>query len=397
MRRSDSFIVREQAVGARNYAPLPVVLARAEGVWVEDVDGRRYLDFLSAYSAVNQGHRHPKIIRALKEQADRLTLTSRAFYTDRLAPCLEKIAQITGKSRVLPMNTGAEAVETAIKAARRWGYRKKGVPDGAAEIIVAHGNFHGRTTTIISFSSEPAYRDGFGPFTPGFKIVPYGDIDALRAAITPNTVAFLVEPIQGEGGVVVPPEGYLREAYALTRAQGVLFMADEIQTGLGRTGRMFACDWEGVVPDVYILGKALGGGVYPVSAVAADETVLDVFDPGSHGSTFGGNPLACAVALAALEVIEEERLPERAAALGERFLAALKAIRHPDIVDVRGRGLLIGMELRVPARPYAERLLEKGLLVKETRETVLRFAPPLTIGDAELDFALDVIREVFRP
>lgn len=393
--KTERIIAQTETYGAHNYHPLPVVIARAEGIWVEDVEGNRYLDMLSAYSAVNQGHRHPKIIRALKEQADRVTLTSRAFHNDQLGPFCEKLSRLTGKEMVLPMNTGAEAVETAIKAVRRWGYWKKGVPENQAEIIVCANNFHGRTITVISFSSEEAYREGFGPFTPGFKIIPYGDIRALEEAITPNTVAFLVEPIQGEAGIIVPPDGYLRQAYELCKRHNVLFVADEIQTGLGRTGQLFACDWESVKPDVYILGKALGGGVFPVSAVAADKEILGVFNPGSHGSTFGGNPLACAVAIAALEVIEEERLADRARELGAYFMGELKKIQHPHIKEVRGKGLLVGMELTVPARPYCEKLKEKGLLCKETHENTIRFAPPLVITKDELDWALERIRAVF--
>ncbi|MCG0313104.1 MAG: ornithine--oxo-acid transaminase [Calditerricola sp.] len=393
--KTEQLITQTETYGAHNYHPLPVVIARAEGIWVEDVEGNRYLDMLSAYSAVNQGHRHPKIIRALKEQADRVTLTSRAFHNDQLGPFCEKLSRLTGKDMVLPMNTGAEAVETAIKAVRRWGYWKKGVPENQAEIIVCENNFHGRTITVISFSSEEAYREGFGPFTPGFKIIPYGDIRALEEAITPNTVAFLVEPIQGEAGIIVPPDGYLRQAYELCKRHNVLFVADEIQTGLGRTGQLFACDWEGVKPDVYILGKALGGGVFPVSAVVADEEILGVFNPGSHGSTFGGNPLACAVAIAALDVIEEERLADRARELGAYFMDELKKIQHPDIKEVRGKGLLVGMELHTPARPYCEKLKEKGLLCKETHENTIRFAPPLVITTDELDWALERIRAVF--
>lgn len=393
--KTKQLITQTETYGAHNYHPLPVVIARAEGIWVEDVEGNRYLDMLSAYSAVNQGHRHPKIIRALKEQADRVTLTSRAFHNDQLGPFCEKLSRLTGKDMVLPMNTGAEAVETAIKAVRRWGYWKKGVPENQAEIIVCENNFHGRTITVISFSSEEAYREGFGPFTPGFKIIPYGDIRALEEAITPNTVAFLVEPIQGEAGIIVPPDGYLRQAYELCKRHNVLFVADEIQTGLGRTGQLFACDWEGVKPDVYILGKALGGGVFPVSSVVADEEILGVFNPGSHGSTFGGNPLACAVAIAALDVIEEERLADRARELGAYFMDELKKIQHPDIKEVRGKGLLVGMELHTPARPYCEKLKEKGLLCKETHENTIRFAPPLVITKDELDWALERIRAVF--
>lgn len=380
--------------GARNYDPLPVVIARAEGVWVEDVEGNRYLDMLSAYSALNQGHRHPVIMEALWRQAQRVTLTSRAFENDQLGRFYERLATITRKEKILPMNTGAEAVETAIKAARRWAYRVKGVPPDQAEIIVCEGNFHGRTTTIVSFSSEPAYRQDFGPFTPGFTIIPYGDIEALRRAITPRTAAFLVEPIQGEAGVRVPPPGYLRQAFELCRENNVLFIADEIQTGFGRTGRMFACDWEEVEPDLYVLGKALGGGVYPVSAVAGDAEVMDLFEPGSHGSTFGGNPLAAAVAVAAIQVVEEERLPERAERLGEIFIKELRAIRGPHVREIRGRGLLIGVELDTDARPYCEHLMHEGVLAKDTHGTVLRFAPPLIITEGELGWALDRIRKV---
>ena len=385
----------EEQYGAKNYHPLPVALVKGEGVWVWDAEGKRYLDMLSAYSALNQGHRHPRIIQALKDQADAITLTSRAFYNDKLGQLYERIARLTHKDMVLPMNTGAEAVETAIKAVRRYAYDVKGVPNDKAEIIVAEHNFHGRTTTIISFSSDPEYRRGFGPLTPGFRIIPYGDIEALKQAITENTAAFLVEPIQGEAGIIVPPEGYLREAYELCRDRSVLFVADEIQTGLGRTGQMFACDWEGVVPDVYILGKALGGGVFPVSAVAANRDILGVFEPGSHGSTFGGNPLGAAVAIAALDVIVEEKLPERSRALGEKFLGWLRDLKHPIIKDVRGKGLFIGMELHEKARPYCERLKEAGLLCKETHENTIRFAPPLVITEDELAWAFEQIRSVF--
>jgi len=380
--------------GARNYNPLPIVISRAEGVWVEDVEGKRYLDMLSAYSALNQGHRHPRIIQALKDQADRLTLTSRAFRNDRLGYFYRKVSEITGKEKVLPMNTGAEAVETAIKAIRRWGYRVKGIPANQAEIIVCEGNFHGRTTTIISFSSEEAYRRDFGPYTPGFRLVPYGDLEALRAAINENTAGFLVEPIQGEAGVRIPPDGYLRTAYELCKENNVLFAADEIQTGFGRTGKLFGCDWEGVVPDIYILGKALGGGVYPVSAVAADEEVLGVFEPGSHGSTFGGNPLAAAVAVAALEVIIEENLPQRSLELGEYLVRELQGINNPHLREIRGRGLFVGIELEVDARPYCERLMEEGVLAKETHVNVIRLAPPLVISREELDWALERVKKV---
>nr|NNM89474.1 ornithine--oxo-acid transaminase [Bacilli bacterium] len=385
----------EEKYGAHNYHPLPIVLTKGERIYVEDEQGKRYIDMLSAYSALNQGHRHPKVIAALKEQADKITLTSRAFYNDQLGKLYEKLVKITGKSMVLPMNTGAEAVETAVKAIRRYAYDVKKVPDNQAEIIVASGNFHGRTTTIISFSSDEAYQRGFGPLTPGFRLVPYGDLDALQAAINENTAAFLVEPIQGEAGIVMPPAGYLKGAYDLCQEHSVLFVADEIQTGLGRTGKMFACDWENVVPDMYIIGKALGAGVIPVSAVAADKEILGVFDPGSHGSTFGGNPLGCAVAVAALSVIEEEHLPERSQELGAYFLEKLRTIDHPLIKEVRGRGLFIGMELTVKARPYCERLMQLGLLCKETHDNTIRFAPPLIITKEEIDEAFDRIHQVF--
>ncbi|WP_276356726.1 ornithine--oxo-acid transaminase [Cohnella caldifontis] len=398
MERSTSPDVIQQIerYGARNYLPLPIVIAQAEGVWVRDPGGNRYLDMLSAYSALNHGHRHPKIIRALKEQADRVTLTSRAFHSDNLGVFCEKLAGLTGKARVLPMNTGAEAVETAVKAIRRWAYRVKGVPPDEAEIIVCAGNFHGRTITVTSFSSESEYREGYGPFTPGFRIVPYGDAGALRAAITPNTAAFLVEPIQGEAGVIVPPDGYLQAAAAICRENRVLLAVDEIQTGFGRTGRRFACDWENVRPDLYIVGKALGGGVVPISAVAADEEILGVFEPGSHGSTFGGNPLACAVAIAAMEALEEEKLAERSAELGAYLVEKLREIRHPAIQEIRGRGLFIGLELTEPARPYCERLMELGVLCKETHGSTIRFAPPLIIEREELDWAVSRIRAVFE-
>ncbi|WP_052329869.1 ornithine--oxo-acid transaminase [Thermicanus aegyptius] len=395
---SEAVIAVTEKYGAHNYHPLPIVIHKAEGVWVEDLEGNRYMDMLSAYSALNQGHRHPKIIQALKDQADRVTLTSRAFHNDRLGEFYEKLVAYTGKEMILPMNTGAEAVETAIKVARRYGYEKKGIPDQKAEIIVCEGNFHGRTTTITSFSSEEEYKRGFGPFTPGFVIIPYGDIEALRKAITPNTAAFLVEPIQGEAGIIIPPEGYLREAAQICRDNGVLFLADEIQTGFGRTGTRFACDAEGVIPDIYIMGKALGGGVIPVSAIAADREILGVLTPGSHGSTFGGNPLAAAVAIAALEVIEEEKLVERSKEMGEYLLRKLQELTpHPKIKEIRGRGLFIGIELFEEARPYAERLKEEGLLLKETHHRILRLAPPLVILKEELDWAIEKIRKVFLP
>ena len=380
--------------GARNYHPLPIVIDKAEGVWVEDPEGNRYMDMLSAYSALNQGHRHPKIISALKDQADRVTLTSRAFHNSTLAFLYKKISEVTGKDMVLPMNTGAEAVETAVKAMRRWAYRVKGIADNSAEIIVCQGNFHGRTTTIISFSSDEDYREDFGPLTPGFKIIPYGDIDALKAAINDSTAAFLVEPIQGEAGIRIPPEGYLRQAYDLCKENDVLFAADEIQTGFGRTGRMFACDWESVVPDIYIMGKALGGGVYPVSAIAANKDILGVFEPGSHGSTFGGNPLAAAVGVASLEVIIEDDLPRRSLEMGQYLLEQLRTIDNPVIQEIRGRGLFVGIELKTDARPYCEDLKQQGVLAKETHVNVIRLAPPLVITKDEVDWALERIKAV---
>jgi ornithine--oxo-acid transaminase len=353
------------------------------------------MDMLSAYSALNHGHRHPKVVQALKDQADLCTLTSRAFNNDKLGAFYRKVAEITGKTKVLPMNTGAEAVETAIKAARRWAYRIKRVPADQAEIIVCEGNFHGRTTTIVSFSSDEAYRAGYGPLTPGFVIIKYGDIDELRAAINERTAAFLVEPVQGEAGIRIPPAGFVKQAYELCRQNNVLFLADEIQTGLGRTGKMFCCDWEGVVPDMYIIGKALGGGVYPVSAVAANDDILGVFEPGSHGSTFGGNPMAAAVGIASIEVLQDEGLADRSQRLGELFLSRLrKDVRNPHIVEIRGRGLFVGIELDTAARPYCERLMQEGVLAKETHDNVIRFAPPLTITEEELEWGLQRIVQI---
>lgn len=395
MTQSQSIIEKTEQYGAKNYHPLPIVISKAEGVWVTDPEGNKFMDMLSAYSAVNQGHRHPKIIQALKDQADRVTLTSRAFHNDQLAPWYEMICKISGKEMALPMNTGAEAVETAIKAARRWAYDVKGVADGQAEIIACEGNFHGRTMTAVSLSSDPEYRKGFGPMLPGINIVPFGDLEALKNAITPNTAAFLIEPIQGEAGIIMPPKGFLKEARELCRKNNVLFIADEIQCGLARTGKMFACEWEDVDPDMYILGKALGGGVFPISCVVADSEVLGVFNPGSHGSTFGGNPLACAVSLASMQVIQDENLTERSQELGTYFMDELKKIDHPVIKEVRGRGLFIGMELTEAARPYCEQLKELGLLCKETHDTVIRFAPPLIISKEELDWALERIHQVF--
>ncbi len=395
--RTDAFLAEARRYSAHNYEPLPVVLARGEGAWVWDVEGRKYLDMLAAYSALNQGHRHPAILRAAREQMERMTLTSRAFHNDRMGPFLRYLCQTTGYEQALPMNTGAEAVETAIKMVRKWGYRVKGVPDGQAEILVCENNFAGRTTTIVGFSSEPRYREGFGPFTPGFRILPYGDADALERAITPNTVGFLVEPIQGEGGVVVPPDGYLARAAGICRERGVAFMADEIQTGLGRTGRMFCSEWEGVRPDVLIVGKALGGGVYPVSAVLADREYMGVFRPGDHGSTFGGNPLGAAVAEASLRVIVDEGLPARSRELGDWLMDRLRAVDSPHVEEVRGRGLMIGVVIREesgPARPFCERLMERGILAKETHGQVIRLAPPLVIDRDALAWAAEEVESV---
>ncbi len=392
---SAELIDLEEQWGARNYRPLDLVIARAEGAWVMDVEGRSYLDCLSAYSAVNQGHCHPRLLATLTEQAARVTLTSRAFRNDQLPHFCEELAEICRMEMVLPMNTGAEAVETAIKAARRWGYTSKGIPQDAATIIVFDGNFHGRTTTIVGFSSEASYRDGFGPFAPGFVRVPFGDLEAVRSSMTANTCAVLFEPIQCEAGVVIPPEGFLRGLSALCREQHVLLIADEIQTGLGRTGRLFACDHEDVVPDMYVLGKALSGGFYPVSAVVSRRDVLGVFGPGTHGSTYGGNPLGCAVARTALEVMQDERLVERSAELGAWLLGELKTLAHPDIVSVRGRGLILAIELRVPARPYCEALMQRGVLCKETHDTVIRLAPPLVVRQEDLAWAVEQLRAVF--
>lgn len=394
--RTKSIIEQTEKFGANNYHPLPIVIAKAEGVWVEDPEGHKYMDMLSAYSAVNQGHRHPKIIEALKRQADRVTLTSRAFHNDQLGPWYELICQLTNKDMALPMNTGAEAVETAIKAARRWAYEVKGVEDNQAEIIACIGNFHGRTMTAVSMSSEAEYKRGFGPMLPGIKLIPYGDLEALRGAITSNTAAFIMEPIQGEAGIIIPPEGFMKAAYEVCKENQVLFIADEIQAGLARTGRMFACEWEDIAPDMYILGKALGGGVFPISCVVANKDVLGVFNPGSHGSTFGGNPMACAVSIAALEVLVDEQLAKRSLELGNYFIAKLKEINNPLIKEVRGRGLFIGVELNEPARKYCELLKEQGLLCKETHETVIRFAPPLIITEEELDWAIARIKKVLE-
>jgi ornithine--oxo-acid transaminase len=394
---SQELIALEDQYGAHNYKPLDVVLSRGEGVWVWDVEGNRYMDCLSAYSAVNQGHGHPRIRAALIEQAERLPLTSRAFRNDQLGLFYRDLCELTGYEMVLPMNTGAEAVETALKAARKWGYQVKGVPEGQAEIIACAGNFAGRTITIITFSTEAQYREGFGPFTPGFKVIPYGDADALEAAITPNTVAFIVEPIQGEGGVVVPPDGYLRRVREICTKHNVLFIADEIQTGLGRTGKLFACDHEDVRPDVVTIGKALSGGFYPVSAVLSSRKVLGVFNPGDHGSTFGGNPLGVAVARAALRVLIEEDMIANAAEMGEYFQEQLAEINSPHVKEVRGKGLMIGVELHPQAggaRRFCEALQEQGILAKETHHNIIRFAPPLIITREQVDWAIERIRPV---
>ncbi len=387
-------IALEDTYGAHNYHPLDVVVERAEGCWVIDVEGKRYLDCLAAYSAVNQGHCHPRILAALVEQAQKVTLTSRAFRNAQLPLLYKDLHDLTGMEMALPMNSGAEAVETAVKAARKWGYTKKGIPDGKAEIIVCAGNFHGRTVTVISFSSDEQYKKGFGPLTPGFRIIPFGDARALREAITPNTCAFLCEPIQGESGIVIPPDGYLREAATICNENRVLLMVDEIQSGLGRTGKLFAYQHEGMRPDVVIIGKALGGGFYPISAVLASKEILGVFGPGDHGSTFGGNPLACAVARTALQVLKEEKLVERSAELGGYFLAKLRGLRSPLITEVRGRGLWIGVVLNTAARKYCEALKDEGVLCKETHEMIIRIAPPLTITREEIDWAFERFQKV---
>jgi ornithine--oxo-acid transaminase len=392
-------IALEKRFGATNYAPLPVVLTRGEGVWLWDDQDRRYLDMLSAYSAVSFGYGNPRLLAAFTEQAQRLAVTSRAFYSDRLPPFLARLCEVTGMDRALPMSTGAEGVETAIKCARKWAYVVKKVPADHAEIICCAGNFHGRTTTIIGFSTEPQYRDGFGPFDGGFRHVPFGDAAALAAAITPNTAAFLVEPVQGEAGIIVPPEGYLTECARICRENNVLLIVDEVQTGLGRTGKVLAIHHEGVKPDAIILGKALGGGLMPVSAFCATESVMSVFKPGDHGSTFGGNALGAAVGLAALNFLLDERLAERAATLGDYLLKRLKAIQSPVVTDVRGKGLLIGVELdpaRVTGRQFVETLLKHGVLSKDTHGTVARFAPPLIIEREQLDWAVDRIRDALR-
>jgi ornithine--oxo-acid transaminase len=386
----------ENEYGAHNYHPLDVVVERAESVWVYDIDGKRYLDCLAAYSAVNQGHCHPKIVNALIEQAHKVTLTSRAFRNDQLPLFYKELHELTGYDMALPMNTGAEAVETAVKTARKWGYKVKGISPDKAEIIVCANNFHGRTVTLVSFSSDAQYREGFGPFTPGFRIIPFGDAGALEDAITSNTCAFLVEPIQGEAGIVIPPAGFLKKAAQICHQNRVLLIADEIQSGLGRTGKLFAFMHEGIRPDVVVIGKALAGGCYPVSAVLSSWEVMRVFKPGDHGSTFGGNPLGCAVARAAMRVLMDEKLIDRSAELGAYFLGLLQTLRSSDVKEVRGKGLWIGIELNSPARPYCEALKQEGVLCKETHDRVIRIAPPLVINRQEIDWAFERIRSVIE-
>ncbi len=397
MRETQYYIDMENRFGAHNYKPLDVVLSRGEGIWVWDVEGRKYLDFLSAYSAVNQGHCHPKIMQTMIEQAQKLTLTSRAFRNDQLGFLYKELCELTHSHKVLPMNSGAEAVETVIKAVRKWGYQVKGVPEGQAEIIVCENNFHGRTITIVGFSTDEQYKDGFGPFAPGFKAIPFGDAGALEAAITPNTVGFMAEPIQGEAGVIIPPDGYLREVRDICNRENVVLIFDEIQTGLGRTGKLLAEAHEGIEADVTLIGKALSGGFYPISAVLSNTEVLGVFMPGDHGSTFGGNPLGCAVARTAIKVLIEERMIENAEEMGRYFLSQLGNVSSPHIKDVRGRGLMIGVELLPEAggaRPFCEALMKKGLLCKETHEHVIRFAPPLIITKKDIDWAMERIEAV---
>ena len=393
------FIDLEDLYGAHNYRPLDVVITRGKGVWVWDVEGKKYLDFLSAYSAVNHGHCHPRLVKVLKDQGEKLTLTSRAFRNDQWPLLAKELCELTGYEMALPMNSGAEAIETAIKAARKWAYQKKGVPQDQAEIIACSNNFHGRTVTIISFTTDPLYRKDFGPFTPGFVIVPYGDAGALEAAIKPNTAAFLVEPIQAEAGIIMPPEGYLKKAKELCERNNVLFVADEIQTGLGRTGKLFACEYEEVKPDILVIGKSLGGGCFAISAALSSQEILGLFKPGEHGSTFGANPLACALAREAIRVLTEEKLVENSAELGNYFLEKLKTIKSKHIKEVNGKGLLIGIELKQEAggaRRFCEDLKEEGLLCKETHEHVIRFAPPLIIKRDDLDWAFEKVNQVFQ-
>jgi len=397
--KSQAYIDLENRYGAHNYKPLDVVLTRGEGIWVWDVDGNRYMDCLSAYSAVNQGHCHPAILRTMLDQARLLSLTSRAFSNDQLGLLYKEVCELTHSHKMLPMNSGAEAVETVIKAVRKWGYKVKGIPDDQAEIIVCRNNFHGRTITIVGFSTDPGSREGFGPFTPGFKIVPFGDADALEKAITPHTVGFLVEPIQGEAGVIIPPEGYLREAKRLCEKHNVVLILDEIQTGLGRTGKLLAEEHEGIEADLTLVGKALSGGFYPVSAVLSNKEVMDVLRPGEHGSTFGGNPLACAIARTALRVLVEEGMIENAANLGRYFIDALRSLNDPKIKEIRGKGLMIGIEFHPEvggARQYSEKLMAEGMLCKETHDHIIRIAPPLVITRDDIDWALERIAKVLR-
>jgi ornithine--oxo-acid transaminase len=396
---SKDLILLEDLYGAHNYHPLDVVVNRAKGIWMWDVEGKKYLDFLSAYSAVNHGHCHPRVVKIVQKQAKNLTLTSRAFRNDQWPLLAKELCDLTGYNMVLPMNSGAEAIETSLKAARKWAYQKKGIPQDKAEIIACTNNFHGRTITIISFSTEPLYRDDYGPFTPGFVVIPYGDAEALRAAINPNTAAFLVEPIQAEAGILIPPDGYLKNAKEICEQNNVLLITDEIQTGLGRTGTIFASEHEGVKADVVVLGKSLGGGAYPISVTLSSREILGVFKPGEHGSTFGGNPLACAIARESLRIFQEEKLMENSAEKGRYFLEKLKTIKSKHIKEVRGRGLLIGIELKPEAggaRRFCEELMKEGLLCKETHENVIRFAPPLIISERELNWAYKRIKTVFK-
>ncbi|MCD8125758.1 MAG: ornithine--oxo-acid transaminase [Lachnospiraceae bacterium] len=393
MRSSREIIEKTEKYGAHNYHPKDVVFETASGARVTDPEGRQYFDMLSAYSALNFGHLHPEIVEAAKKQLDLVSLTSRAFHNDLLCDFYEALCNLTGKEKVLPMNTGAEAVETALKTARRWGNFVKDVEDGKQEIIVCNNNFHGRTITVISMSSDPSCRRGFGPFTPDFINIDYGNIEQLKAAITPNTVAFLMEPIQGEAGIIVPPAGFMKEASEICKANNVLLIADEVQTGFARTGRMFASEWEGVEPDIYVLGKALGGGIMPVSAIACNADIMDVYEPGSHGSTFGGNPLACAVSIKAMEILVRDNYPKMAEEKGNYFMAKLREIKNPDIKEIRGKGLLIGVEFHVTAEKYVKALIANGVLAKETHEKTIRFAPPITISYEEIDEAMEGIRK----
>lgn len=396
MRSSKEIMEQTEKFGAHNYHPKEVVFAHADGVIVTNPEGEKFYDMLSAYSALNFGHRHPELIQAAKDQLDNVTLSSRAFYNNILGEWMEKLCNFTGKEMVLPMNTGAEAVETALKTARRWGNFVKGVEDGKQEIIVCKDNFHGRTITIVSMSTDPDARQGYGPFTPGFKVIEYGNLEELKAAITPNTVAFMMEPIQGEAGIIVPPAGFMKKAYELCKENNVLFISDEVQTGFARTGRMFASEYEEVVPDIYVLGKALGGGVYPVSAIAANKDILGVFTPGSHGSTFGGNPLGAAVSIKAMEILVRDNYPKQAEEKGEYFMSKLREIENDEILEVRGKGLLIGVEFKVPAAPYVKKLIKGGVLAKETHERTIRFAPPIVITHEQIDDAVAIIKEAFK-